>query len=133
MGNEPAAEDAVSAGILRAYEHLPELRKNASFKSWLFKIIANACNTALRDKKKCTPVDFESPENRQIEEGRESDYSSIEWQDILAVLSEKEACHHIDSFFRIFFDRGSEDSGNACRHHPLLEKSGHRKIKTGLL
>lgn len=48
MKNASQAEDAVSAGVLKAYEQIGSLRKNSSFKSWLFQITANECRKMLR-------------------------------------------------------------------------------------
>ena len=48
MKQAEQAEDAVSSAVLHAYEHLHKLRKNTSFRSWMFQITANACKKQLR-------------------------------------------------------------------------------------
>lgn len=90
LGNEAAAEDAVSAGVLKAYEHLSELRKTSSFKSWIFRIVANACVSSLREKKRVTPVDFESTESFSFKGKKESAYETAEWHEVLSCLTDKE-------------------------------------------
>ena len=92
MGNETAAEDAVSAGILKAYEKLPMLRKNDSFKSWLFHIVANTCKDSLSERKRMMPVDFSDPleSGIKVQETRENGYELSEWDEILSMLSERE-------------------------------------------
>ena len=90
LGNEAAAEDAVSAGVLKAYEKLPLLKRNDSFKSWIFKIVANACMDSFRERKRLLPVDFEDTENFMEQGQRESGYEETEWEEVLSVLTEKE-------------------------------------------
>lgn len=44
------AEDCVSECVCIAFQKIGGLRKATSFKSWLFKILHNCCNSALREK-----------------------------------------------------------------------------------
>ena len=44
------AEDCVSECVCIAFQKIGALRKASSFKSWLFKILHNCCNDALREK-----------------------------------------------------------------------------------
>ena len=41
MRDPHEAEDAVSAAVLSAYEHIHKLRKEEAFKSWIFTTIDN--------------------------------------------------------------------------------------------
>ncbi len=52
VGNSHDAEDAVQNAVLSAYRRLPSLRKNSSFKSWLFKILSNCCRDLLEKRSK---------------------------------------------------------------------------------
>lgn len=90
LGNEAAAEDAVSAGVLKAYEKLPMLKKNDSFKSWIFKIVANACMDSFRDRKRLLPVDFEGTDQFKEQEWKDRGYEQTEWEEVLSVLTPKE-------------------------------------------
>lgn len=85
MQQAEAAEDAVMNSIEKAYEHLGDLRKNSSFKSWLFQITANECRAQLRK----TPIfleDARPPEQQYEEEG----YREPELNELLTHLSETE-------------------------------------------
>lgn len=53
------AEDAVSTAVLHAYEHIHKLRKNTSFRSWMFQITANECKRQLRLQQKTLPCPSE--------------------------------------------------------------------------
>lgn len=44
------AEDCVSECVCIAFQKIGSLRKASSFKSWLFKILHNCCNSTLREK-----------------------------------------------------------------------------------
>ena len=50
LGSATLAEDCVSECVCIAFQKIATLRKASSFKSWLFKILHNCCNSALRDK-----------------------------------------------------------------------------------
>ena len=50
MRNEQDAEDAVSEAVISAYENIKKLRKEESFKSWIFQITANVCKRKLKEK-----------------------------------------------------------------------------------
>ena len=48
MRDPHEAEDAVSAAVLSAYEHIHKLRKEEAFKSWIFTILSNICKKRLK-------------------------------------------------------------------------------------
>lgn len=50
LGSGTLAEDCVSECVCIAFQKIGSLRKASAFKSWLFKILHNCCNSALRDK-----------------------------------------------------------------------------------
>lgn len=85
MQQVEAAEDAVMNSVQKAFERLGDLRKNSSFKSWLFQITANECRAQLRK----TPIylaDANPPEPQYEESG----YHEPELQELLSYLSEAE-------------------------------------------
>lgn len=49
-GSVHVAEDCVSETALLAFQKIDEVRKPASFKSWLFKILFNQCKSAQKAK-----------------------------------------------------------------------------------
>ena len=57
--NESDAEDAVQEAMLSAWENIRALKKEEAFRSWLFKILANACKTQLRSKGRLTVVSID--------------------------------------------------------------------------
>lgn len=61
LGSREDAEDCVSESVLIAFQKLPQLKKNSAFKSWLFKILHNCCNKALKEK-------IENKNNTQYDE-----------------------------------------------------------------
>lgn len=85
MKSTVSAEDAVSAAILKAYENLPKLRKNDSFKSWLFQITANECRSQL-NKSVTYLEDYDWQEPAVQENG----YEASEVAELLSPLSDEE-------------------------------------------
>ena len=74
--NESDAEDAVQDAMLSAWEHIRALKKEEAFRSWLFKILANACKTQLRRENRLTVVSIEGdpvPETPAHEPAFEND------------------------------------------------------------
>lgn len=51
MRNPADAEDAVQDAVLQAFRNVSSLRKEDSFKSWLFKILCNVCKKKLIENK----------------------------------------------------------------------------------
>ena len=50
LGSYSLAEDCVSECVCIAFQKIGGLRKASAFKSWLFKILHNCCNSALKEK-----------------------------------------------------------------------------------
>lgn len=55
--NIHTAEDVVSDSVLNAYENIHKLRKNESFRSWIFQIVANKCKRQFRLQSKTVPYE----------------------------------------------------------------------------
>ena len=51
--------DAVQEALLRAWQHRDELRETSYFRTWLCRILMNACNDILRKRSKLTLVPLE--------------------------------------------------------------------------
>jgi RNA polymerase sigma-70 factor, ECF subfamily len=58
LGEEAGAADAAQQAFLSAYRHIGELR-GESFRSWLLRIVANACLDELRRRKRRPVVSLE--------------------------------------------------------------------------
>lgn len=85
LKNQQSAEDAVSSAVLKAYENLKNLRKNNSFKSWLFQITANECRR-LSGRKEVYLEDTGQVETAMQEEG----FEAPELNEMMGILSEDE-------------------------------------------
>ena len=84
LKNTAQAEDAVSQAVLKAYEKLPNLRQETSFKSWIFQITANECRLLLRNNREVAlPEDYEAAAN-------DDGYLKPELTDLLRILSNDE-------------------------------------------
>ena len=58
MEHSEQAEDIVSTAVLHAFEQIHKLRKNTSFRSWMFQIVANECKKQFRLQSKVIPYDM---------------------------------------------------------------------------
>ena len=92
MRNPHEAEDAVSAAVLSAYEHIHKLRKEEAFRSWIFTILSNVCKKKLKQANKERQQQTEDffPEGR-IEESHEEDVGlAMDVRNAFFILSEEE-------------------------------------------
>lgn len=62
LKNEKDCEDAVQTAILTAYEKLNTLKNEEYFKTWIVRILINACNKHLNSRKKI--VDIQDYQNK---------------------------------------------------------------------
>lgn len=85
LRREPEAEDAVANAVLKAYEKLHALRRSSSFKSWIFRIVANECSEQLRHRSVYL-ADNEIAEPLAPEEG----FSRSEVASLLGTLPDRE-------------------------------------------
>lgn len=90
MGNTHDAEDAVQTACIKAYSSIVSLKEPGSFKTWLFKILANVCKSELssaRAVRECGSPDGDiTPEPADSSDFR----LSAEIYDALGALSEDE-------------------------------------------
>lgn len=56
LRNEKDCEDAVQTAILTAYEKLNTLKNEEYFKTWIVRILINACNKQLNSRKKIVDI-----------------------------------------------------------------------------
>ncbi len=71
------AEDAVSETILKAFEHLNDLKHIHKMKSWMFQILANTCKTSLSKRKTISNDRYENAQDTQNREEYMDLYSCI--------------------------------------------------------
>lgn len=65
LKNTYDCEDAMSAAIVKAYEHRDRLRKRDSFRAWFLQILRNESYTVLRGRRKFIETD-EIPEEPEL-------------------------------------------------------------------
>ena len=83
LKNEADAEDAVSNGIMNAFEHLYSLKNKEKFRTWIMTIIANEAKSIFRRRKK---VDLYGDSN--VFEGKEQSENKDIWQLVMTLDSE---------------------------------------------
>lgn len=77
LKNEQNAEDALSAAIIKAYEHLASLRDKDKFKSWIMSIIANEAKNMLLKNSRIQLVDDVTVFGEAVEEKQNNIWDSV--------------------------------------------------------
>ncbi len=88
-GSVSLAEDAVSEAALIAFQKIPRLKKAASFKSWLFKILYHQCKAAQKEKA-LTAMNSEISEFQALAYESGDTNESIALKNALRSLTEEE-------------------------------------------
>ena len=57
LRNTADCEDAMSAAIVKAYEHRSKLKKRDSFRAWFLQILRNECYTIMRGRRRVVQTD----------------------------------------------------------------------------
>jgi RNA polymerase sigma-70 factor, ECF subfamily len=63
-GEQDAADDATQEAFISAYGHLSSFR-GGSFKSWLMRIVTNACYDEMRRRKRRPAVSLDDPDHEE--------------------------------------------------------------------
>jgi len=84
LKNDDDAADAIQDTILTCYEKIDTLEKNKYFKTWMTRILINKCKAMLNNRKEVAME--ESILENQLSQ---SDYSDLEWNELLSLLDEK--------------------------------------------
>ena len=82
LRNTPDCEDAMSAAIVKAYEHRSKLKKRDSFRAWFLQILRNECYTILRGRRKV----FETEDLPETSDPRDPTLA-LDWKDAVMRLS----------------------------------------------
>lgn len=61
MGNPEDASDLTQEAFVRAFRAISRFRGEASFKTWIYHIVANVCRDELRKRKKQAVVSLDAP------------------------------------------------------------------------
>lgn len=106
------AEDAVSEAVLSAYENISGLRKEESFRNWMFTILNNRCKRMLRNGQKETIQTIQQEDGRPSgsrQEGQEPDYA--QWHDVRRAFGELDEEERMIVAFSVFGGYRSEEIG----------------------
>ena len=101
------AEDAVSEAVLSAYENLAGLRKEDSFRSWMFTILNNCCKKTLRRGRRDAALPEGGAHERIGENAHEPDYA--QWHDVRRAFGELDEEERMIVAFSVFGGYRSEE------------------------
>lgn len=94
------AEDAVSEAVMSAYENISGLRKENSFRNWMFTILNNCCKRLLRNGRKDEARLDDSAPARIGQESHEPDYA--QWHDVRRAFGELDEEERMIVAFSVF-------------------------------
>ena len=121
------AEDAVSETVMIAWEKMKQLRKDESFKSWMFTILNNQCRRILREQRRRTGADSQNGESPEMEKTlcSEPDYAGQhDVREAFGMLDEDE---RIIVAFSIFGGYQNDEIGMMTRYNPANVRSKEKR------
>lgn len=108
------AEDAVSEAVIAAYENIGSLKKEESFRSWIFRILSNQCRKRFRDAK---PSEELEPDMAVEEKDYAGDHDV---RQAFLLLSDEE---RMIVAFSVFGGYQSDEIGNILEQKPATVRS----------
>lgn len=82
--------DAIQETIILAYSSIRKLINVKSFKTWIIKILINKCNEIYKEKTTSKTVPLDAYELEKYSLNKEDDFSSVEFESLMSVLSKEE-------------------------------------------
>ena len=126
LGSSHDAEDAVSDTVISAYEGIARLRKDESFRSWIFTILSNRCLKILRDAAALTAEDV-LQEGKRKERAKESEPDFAQkyarHQDVRDAFSKLEEEERLIVSFSVFGGYSSEEIGGMLKMNAATVRS----------
>lgn len=122
LGNVQDAEDAVQKTALSACEHFGKLKKEESFRPWIFKILVNCCRKHWRQKKK-----QERPVERPGNFCEAVRSSQMEIEELLNSLTEEERLIVTLTVFGGY--KGQEIARILNKNHSTVRSKYRRALK----
>ncbi len=121
MGNPEDAEDAVQDTALSAYEHFGSLKKEASFRFWIFRILVNCCKKSLKKRgRRELPMEVQEADGGCL-------MTQAETLEFLKILSEEERLIVVLTVFGGY--KGDEIAGLLRRNHSTIRSKYRRALK----
>lgn len=127
LGSPHDAEDAVSETVIAAYEGISRLRKDESFRSWIFVILSNRCMKILRSRgREASSYGAEdTPKSARHDMQAGSDFTQeyVQGQEVreaLAGLNEEERMIVV---FSVFGGYSSEEIGGILKMNAVTVRS----------
>lgn len=125
MGNGEDAEDAVQDTVLTAYEHFGSLKKEESFRFWIFRILVNRCKKNLK-KRARREIPAEEPDLAQEADGTDPAMQT-EILELLGTLSGEERLIVVMTVFGGY--KGEEIARILHRKHSTVRTKYRRALK----
>lgn len=126
LGNAEEAEDAVQDTALAAWEHFGKLKREESFRAWIFQILVNTCRKAMRKKSR---REYLADEREQRAEGMPDPNLAerLELMELLSKLDEEERMIVTLSVFGGY--KGEEIAEILERRHSTVRSRYRRALK----
>ena len=126
LGNAEEAEDAVQDTALAAWEHFGKLKREESFRAWIFQILVNTCRKAMRKKSR---REYPADEREQRAEGMPDPNLAerLELMELLSKLDEEERMIVTLSVFGGY--KGEEIAEILERRHSTVRSRYRRALK----
>ncbi|HIT66178.1 MAG TPA: RNA polymerase sigma factor [Candidatus Merdisoma merdipullorum] len=126
LGNAEEAEDAVQDTALAAWEHFGKLKREESFRAWIFRILVNTCRKAMRKKSR---REYLADEREQRAEGMPDPNLAerLELMELLSKLDEEERMIVTLSVFGGY--KGEEIAEILERRHSTVRSRYRRALK----
>lgn len=126
LGNAEEAEDAVQDTALAAWKHFGKLKREESFRAWIFRILVNTCRKAMRKKSR---REYLADEREQRAEGMPDPNLAerLELMELLSKLDEEERMIVTLSVFGGY--KGEEIAEILERRHSTVRSRYRRALK----
>lgn len=112
------AEDAVSDTVMAAYEKISGLKKEESFRSWIFTILSNHCKNQFQKRRQAYELDEDYP-------AEESDYSVL--QDVKRAFWNLDEEERLIVSFSVFGGYQSDEIGQMLKMNPTTVRSRKKR------
>ena len=112
------AEDAVSDTVMAAYEKISSLKKEESFRSWIFTILSNHCKNQFRKRAQTHELDETYP-------SKESDYAVS--QDVKSAFWKLDDEERLIVSFSVFGGYQSDEIGQMLDMNPVTVRSRKKR------